>query len=159
MSAPQAQTEKEKMEQAQTEHAQAKASGSSSGEPDAANESLFKSVTDVSQSVFELISSLGQLVTMEAALALQTIPRLIETRIATLFFAAVGWLSFGVLCSIAVFELTQWLLAAAATFFALQIFAILACQARAKKLHHRLSMPHTREALSKLRLGKRPGGE
>lgn len=93
------------------------------------------------------------LIASEVSLAAKSLPKLIGTVFAALFFAVTSWLSVCAAIAYGIFALTElgWL--GFVTFAALQCAALYACKVFISKYAHYLSLPYSRQYFNDLKRG------
>lgn len=96
------------------------------------------------------VLTIVELAKVEALQALETLPRLLMLACCRLPVLLLTWLSFAVLVACAIYTSTGNLVAAAGSFFLLQLALTLVLEYRTQRLHERMKFSKTREALSLL---------
>lgn len=122
------------------------------------------------QQALAFLAQLADLLRLEAMLAVQSLPRMAALWLLTLPLALLTWVSFAVLVSWGVYTAVQWPLAGFATFFGLNLLALVVAHLGMRKHIKRMSFRETRqqlratlgginEELSKTRQTKEPAND
>lgn len=114
---------------------------------------LLETLQFMSTEATALGKELFALVGSELALAAKSLPKLVATGIAALFFGVMSWLSVCAALSYVMYAMTGWGWLAFVSFAVFQLGALYACKVFITRYAHYLSLPYSRQFINDIKRG------
>jgi hypothetical protein len=112
--------------------------------------SELKGLLDLANSLGEQLADVSKIFSVEVALAIQQMPKLLFNSLATILCTLLFWLSFSFTVSFVVYELTTSVVYAAASFTFLQVILFCTLHMMRKSYYDRMKFRYTKESLNEL---------